>query len=90
MPLQVTDADLMELIRTNVKLTIPYAGAFLKKDDRYACGHKKKVHNGGYDSSPPAPDARTATSLRPAEPNCSLEFPTQCNLCMVKPYSVYR
>ena len=35
MPLQVTDADLMELIRTNVKLTIPYAGAFLKKDDRY-------------------------------------------------------
>ena len=35
MPLQITDTDLMELIRTNVKLTIPYAGAFLKKEDRY-------------------------------------------------------
>ena len=34
-PLQIADVDLMELIRTNVKLTIPYAGAFLKKDDRY-------------------------------------------------------
>ena len=34
-PLQITDTDLMELIRANVKLTIPYAGAFLKKEDRY-------------------------------------------------------
>ena len=43
-PLQVTDADLMELIRTNVKLTIPYAGAFLKKDDRYAVQTCTYVH----------------------------------------------
>ena len=33
-PVQITDGDLMELIRKNVKLTIPYAGAFLKRDDR--------------------------------------------------------
>lgn len=32
---QVTDKDLMDLIRKNIKLTIPYAGAFLKRDDRY-------------------------------------------------------
>lgn len=33
--MQITDKDLMELIRKNIKLTIPYAGAFLKRDDRY-------------------------------------------------------
>ena len=34
--MQITDVDLMELIRKNIKLTIPYAGAFLKRDDRYS------------------------------------------------------
>ena len=33
--MQITDVDLMELIRKNIKLTIPYAGAFLKRDDTY-------------------------------------------------------
>lgn len=32
--LQIYDKDLMKLIRQKVKLMQPYAGAFLKKDDR--------------------------------------------------------
>ena len=37
MPLQITDTDLMELIRANVKLTIPYAAAFLKRMTGILC-----------------------------------------------------
>ena len=33
---QISDAQLMKLIRRKVKLALPYAGAFLKKDDRFA------------------------------------------------------
>ena len=32
---QVSDKELMNLIRQKVKLALPYAGAFLKKDDRW-------------------------------------------------------
>ncbi len=32
---QISDKELMKLIRQKVKLDMPYAGAFLKKDDRY-------------------------------------------------------
>ena len=33
---QISDVQLMKLIRRKVKLAMPYAGAFLKKDDRFA------------------------------------------------------
>ena len=33
---QISDKDLMKLVRQKVKLAMPYAGAFLKKDDRYS------------------------------------------------------
>ena len=32
---QISDRQLMKLIRRKVRLALPYAGAFLKKDDRY-------------------------------------------------------
>lgn len=34
-PIQISDAQLMNLLRRKVRLALPYAGAFLKKDDRY-------------------------------------------------------
>lgn len=33
-PLQISDKDLIKLVRQKVKLAMPYAGAFVKKDDR--------------------------------------------------------
>lgn len=33
---QITDKELKSLIRTKCKMALPYAGAFLKRDDRYS------------------------------------------------------
>jgi len=35
--LQISDKNLIDLIRRKVKLNQPYAGVFLKRDDEYDC-----------------------------------------------------
>ena len=35
--LQISDKNLIDLIRRKVKLNQPYAGVFLKRDDEYGC-----------------------------------------------------
>ena len=35
--LQISDKNLIDLIRRKVKLNHPYAGVFLKRDDEYDC-----------------------------------------------------
>ena len=39
---QVTDKELVRLLRKKVELRQPYAGVFLKKDDRCVLQKKKK------------------------------------------------